>query len=1096
MSLIAFFLGFFAWMIILGVVTAEEAAIPVRPTVRLSPQPVWVIPYGGEFWRADSNGSDIDLSGFIERTTHVWKHGAVAGSHYHAALHGDTLTFITKGATEARVDLQTLSTSNPAPWNFHGNVAQRLLQHPLGLVEHLEARRDGLALTWILRRRPPSDTFAIEIGVSASGYAGKSKHGHHFTDAYGTARIRFGSVVLVDRLGNRSPAAVQWDSEGDRLRIEVPAAVLATAAYPLAIDPVIGPEFEIDVPAEKIRPAKLPDVATNGQNYLVVSQQDIIMGFRITQQIWGTLLSLDGDVLDNFPIGQSDDGGSSRAIIPSVASNGRDYLVVWSDNRSQREGGFPPPADLMGMRIAGDGALLDGEGFVIADDAVGHNFVDVASDGTNYLIAWEHFPVGETFKVRSAIIAGSGEISKPPITVLGEAGTQGPPQIAFGGEHYLVVWGSGQVRGARVHPDGSVIASGAFPIGPQGQQVKFPNVGFNGTDFLVTWGNLVPPKFRLQGSLVTASGEVVHPEGILIGDEAQVFGNVSHPSAIVGAGTDFLVNWINGNELKGTVVSGTNGASSSPEGTPLSEAGVVTKVVAVPNPSGGAFVVWNDLRFASNGVDSTFLAVNLDAAGAIAEPPGEFPVILTRNSQTQPEIASNGQGFLVVWDDDRNQAVAGSDVLGFRLDAEGKLLDAEALPIGVGPGPQSFAGVASNGTDYLVVWNDNRKRVERFPGQPAFGFDDDHEIYGARVRASDGVVLEPEGFPIAEAPNQQVVPVVAGTPNGYLVVWEDRRNSPQFGFESDVYGARVSSEGVVLDPSGIPIDAQENEQANQVFAAGNGSDFLVSWIVSKSETVDNTTSNWSELLARRISPEGAILDPALLPISVARSFKSFPEIASSGGDFLVVWSDNQDNTENRDIWGARISAAGELLDPGGFVLNAGNDFETDPVVAGYDDGYMVIWADEPNPSSDINGARVGLDGTVMDPSGFDVAVGESDEFEPAITHLADGRFLVAFEQIDAFAFPRIRGIILTENGVTAPSNPVRITAIVHDERGITLTWTSNSGRSYRVRHSASMMPDGWTDLTGDVTATSASTSKTDSTVGGVLERYYQVVELP
>ncbi len=134
------------------------------------------------------------------------------------------------------------------------------------------------------------------------------------------------------------------------------------------------------------------------------------------------------------------------------------------------------------------------------------------------------------------------------------------------------------------------------------------------------------------------------------------------------------------------------------------------------------------------------------------ESPGEIPIVLTRNSQIQPEIASNGEDFLVVWDDDRNEAGGASDVLGVRLDLEGDPLDLEALAIGAGPSPQVFAGVASDGTDYLVVWADNRNRMERFPGQPEFGFIDDFDVYGSRVRASDGTVLEPDGIPIGAAP--------------------------------------------------------------------------------------------------------------------------------------------------------------------------------------------------------------------------------------------------------------------------------------------------------------------------------------------------------
>jgi hypothetical protein len=100
---------------------------------------------------------------------------------------------------------------------------------------------------------------------------------------------------------------------------------------------------------------------------------------------------------------------------------------------------------------------------------------------------------------------------------------------------------------------------------------------------------------------------------------------------------------------------------------------------------------------------------------------------------------------------------------------------------------------------------------------------------------------------------------------------------------------------------------------------------------------------------------------------------------------------------------------------------------------------------------------------------------------------------------------------LVNNGVgqTAPSGPtglrvemvgtaapLEIMSVTNSAGGLTLVWSSAPGRTYRVQFKADLSATTWTDLSGDVTATGRTATKSDSTLGGATQRFYRVIQLP
>jgi hypothetical protein len=259
-----------------------------------------------------------------------------------------------------------------------GNTAQALLNESFGLIEHYEVRGEGVAVTWLLNQ-PVSSRGSLELEAQLEGltYAGQTAEGFHFADTTGTARVRVGNTTVVDAHGRKWAAPAR--AEENHLFVSVPAAILAEAHYLLAIDPVIGAEFGMDLPI--LGPAFgfqwFPAVASNGSDYLVVWQS---MRSNDTGAIYGTRLRSDGTVADpdGIAIGLKGRGNT----MPAVSSDGSNYLVVWEEARTGA-------SDIYGAWVSSDGLVLDAFEIRIHQSVSNKVHPAVAFNGDNYLVVWE-----------------------------------------------------------------------------------------------------------------------------------------------------------------------------------------------------------------------------------------------------------------------------------------------------------------------------------------------------------------------------------------------------------------------------------------------------------------------------------------------------------------------------------------------------------------------------------------------------------------------------------------------------------------------------------------------------------------------------------
>lgn len=195
--------------------------------------------------------------------------------------------------------LYTADPARPAPCEVLGNTAQSLLSDRAGLVEYYEARFGGVEVSWVFQQRPPPADVTIFAEVEDAAEGEVTERGLRFAALDGGSALRVSKPVAVDSRGQRWPLAMTSPAKG-RVRILVPASVLASAVFPLAIDPVL--EFENSVP-EADPPASPPDKAqvpyiagSPDQGYLLVyaEQQEFVNSYKLLTVRVGS----DGEPID------------------------------------------------------------------------------------------------------------------------------------------------------------------------------------------------------------------------------------------------------------------------------------------------------------------------------------------------------------------------------------------------------------------------------------------------------------------------------------------------------------------------------------------------------------------------------------------------------------------------------------------------------------------------------------------------------------------------------------------------------------------------------------------------------------------------------
>ncbi|MBL8935918.1 MAG: hypothetical protein JNM69_15280 [Archangium sp.] len=233
--------------------------------------------------------------------------------------------------------------------------------------------------------------------------------------------------------------------------------------------------------------------------------------------------------------------------------------------------------------------------------------------------------------------------------------------------------------------------------------------------------------------------------------------------------------------------------------------------------------------------------------------------------------------------------------------------------------------------------------------------------------SSEGHLLAPP-FPVVVDPAFQGFSSVAATPSMALVAWYDERSG------SAIRAARIDPTGTVLDTTPLVIAEASSGPTNQLafpVVGTDGSGFLVVFSDQRDDT----------LRAVHVGSDGVVS-----PSKIVREGAGTADVAFGAGHYLVVSTDEDVNTSKFEVWITVLNPDGSVLTPASRLVT-GDGLRSFPRIAFGGGEFLTVWADGRRTSgasvqSDVRALTLDVAGK---PSGlpFDVSSTGVDQ-EPAI----------------------------------------------------------------------------------------------------------------
>jgi hypothetical protein len=634
-----------------------------------------------------------------------------------------------------------------------------------------------------------------------------------------------------------------------------------------------------------------------------------------------------------------------------AASNGADFLIGWSNRL---------------FRVSAEGEVLDRTGFAV--DRVN----DIAGGTSGYIRVRSYLD-----QILAGAISNEGEVLPMKVVRAANGHQTSMPAVAGGHGRFAVVWAERRaphpapwiLLAATLDSDAGLLSS-PRELG----EVESPELDIASTPsgFLIAAKTVVRPSYQLSAIRIDPNLNILRT--IVVQQQSHPFGIYGLHVASNGGGA--AITWtVPVPTVAAIAEDGTVGpnhhldsagyvTSISPHGTgyvltfnsfpdsvlmqldsnamPIANSTSLLHYAAAAASNGQrSIVVWNGADGSRGGLRAGFVA----AGGNLTSLPTDSltrPPVDSATEQTELDSAISDNLMLAVWTELRSPSL--QNVVGQLLTHQGQPVSpAFSISDPVERGVRS--AVASDGRDFLVAWSENlsiaRLAIVKADGSissrlelrdlrysaPDVTFTGEHYLVvvatasGIRsiVISRSGELLNTTDYPVGYALNPRVV---ANGSRAFLA-WEasyvfSGRGCfiPEGCTANAVEALRITSRG---EPIGEPFPVTQRNVDGmfdiRISLATDGTDYAVVW-----------QDLYRASIARAIvTRDGAVRKLAPVSVPGLSVLTSASDIAWTGREYLLVWSDGTWTTEGDVYLMPMDRDGGGVFPEGAFSIVAASD---------------------------------------------------------------------------------------------------------------------------------------------------------------------------